>query len=69
MEQYKFLDQFYKDAFIKQQEIIKQEIEINSCVDTLTKGIAISEDKAVDKDNVNKIILNKSQLEDILKLL
>ncbi|SMC19438.1 hypothetical protein SAMN02745134_00832 [Clostridium acidisoli DSM 12555] len=80
-QHYKHINKFYKDAFIKKEEIVKQEIEINSCgsleilivekfnnIVTITKAIATNVNKPILEDNIHKIIMNKSKLEEILKL-
>ncbi|SMC17497.1 hypothetical protein SAMN02745134_00358 [Clostridium acidisoli DSM 12555] len=78
---YKHINRFYKDAFIKKEEIVKQEIEINSCgsleilvvekfnnIVTITKASGTNINKPILEDNIHKVIMNKSKLEEILSL-
>lgn len=82
MNQYKFLNQFYKDANINIDEIILKEIEVNACnsvdifiaekrrgVVTITKAYSISCDEPVRSKDINKIIMSKSKLDKIYSCL
>lgn len=81
MQDYKFLEQFINYNFINKNNIIYQSVEVVPEINSVTillveqtegaiylfHGYSTSKDRPIEADNMNKICINKSILNDIIK--
>ncbi|MDP4143109.1 MAG: hypothetical protein Q8936_01320 [Bacillota bacterium] len=79
-DEYKYLDQFYKDAFIKKENIVLQNIRVSEngiCYIQIAEktdfGVTVTTamgkaDKIIRPEDIDRIPLNRYLVEDLYKI-